>query len=244
MKQGIKIWYNRIGFHNNPFSIKSNKYDHRILGNEDKVKDILKKINKGAIIYVNGEYGTGKTTLLKRIIQSFGGYRNIFYHSCNSGEEFDIQKLLKGKYKLMGRLLNLKARGMIILLDEVQCLTPEQEFEVIDHFKQGYFKSIVLVGKSEEINFTREMKESIAGQVYNFGQITDENAIKLIRRRIGNLPLLSDEIIKEINKKSQRNPRFLLENCEDICRSTIDKGQRRISYKDVNEFFYSRQENN
>ncbi|MBM3199700.1 AAA family ATPase [Candidatus Woesearchaeota archaeon] len=240
MNTRIRVWYNQIGFHNNPFSIKASKYDHRILGSEEKVREIMNKISQGAMIYAHGEYGTGKTTMLKRIIREFGGYRNIFYHSCNSGEKLDIPKLLKGKYRLLGRLLNLKARGMILLLDEVQCLTPEEEQEILQHYSQKYIKTVILVGKDEEVNLSHEMKQAIGDNVYSFGTVTDENAVAMIRRRIGNLPLLSDEAIREINRRSQRNPRFLLENCEDICRNAIDHGQRRVTEAEVREFFHSR----
>ncbi len=237
MKKPIKIWYHRIGFHNNPFSIKSNKFDNQILGNEDIVKEILKKISQGTILYVNGQYGTGKTTLLKRIIQEFGGARNIFYHSCNSGEKLDIPKMLKGKYKILGKIFNIKARGMILLLDEVQMLAPYEEHELLRYKDLGFIRSIILVGKKEEIKFTHEMEKSINGNIYKFGGVSNENAVKLIRRRIGNLPLLSDEAIIEINRLSGRNPRFLLENCEDICKLTIDKGLRRVTMEDIHSFF-------
>lgn len=242
MNKNIKVWYQKIGFYNNPFDIKANKFDNRVLGNEEKVSEIITKIRQGTVIYVDGEYGTGKTTLLKRIISEFGGHRNLFYHSCNSGEKLDLLNILKGKYRLFGKLFNIKGKGMILLLDEVQDLTQGEELNILSYRAKKYIKSIVLVGRKDDISFTREMRQAISNNMYSFGNISDKDAVRLIRRRIGDLPLLSNEAIKEINRISKGNPRFLLENCEDICKQAMDSGRRSVGCKEVNEFFSAKEQ--
>ena len=65
--------------------------------------------------------------------------------------------------------------------------------------------------------------------------ILDEDAIKLVRKRIGNLPLLSDEMIVEIFKKSKYNPRKLLANCEDVCKQAIDNFDDAVAQEHIDE---------
>jgi hypothetical protein len=61
---------------------------------------------------------------------------------------------------------------------------------------------------------------------YALGNISKENAIQLVRKRIGNLEFLPDNMIIKIFNKN-KNPRAFLKNCEAVCREafedTVDK---------------------
>ena len=81
----METWYEEIGFYENPFSIKPGFLNSNIFGNENLVDTLFKKIKSGKVCYVKGDYGFGKTALLKKIFEEFKGKKFIYY-SCNIKE--------------------------------------------------------------------------------------------------------------------------------------------------------------
>ncbi|MBU0615754.1 MAG: hypothetical protein KJ601_06685, partial [Nanoarchaeota archaeon] len=71
------LWYQKIGFHNNPFSIKPSAFHNSLYGVEEKIKDILKLVDSGESVFISGEYGSGKTSALKKIIDEHKGKKHL-----------------------------------------------------------------------------------------------------------------------------------------------------------------------
>jgi hypothetical protein len=112
---------------------------------------------------------------------------------------------------------------MILLLDEVQDLLAEDSDQIVKSYKK-FFKSIVLVSSDyKEIKFSNGLKEIIGDNVIRLEELSDEDSIKIIRKRVGDR-LLTDDQIKKIAKKSDNNPRKLLKNCEKVSRYSINLG--------------------
>ena len=59
-------WYHELGFFDNPFSIKPAAFHNELMGYNQTIKEINKKVEESNIIFISGEYGTGKTTVLKK----------------------------------------------------------------------------------------------------------------------------------------------------------------------------------
>src|SRR3989338_7555729 len=161
----MEPWYKEIGFFSNPFSIKPLAFHDEVIGYD--IDLVFNKIENGEVLFIEGDYGKGKTTILKKIIRRFGGKRELIYYSCNITDnniDFDRLKLSNGLTKLVG------------------------------------------------------------SNIIRLGELTEGDGIAIIRKRTGNIRLLSDDIIKIIFKKSNRNPRKLLKNCEDVCRYSVSQG--------------------
>src|SRR3989338_3583834 len=91
-----KLWYNKLGFNNNPFSIKPAAFHNELFGLN--IQDTINKIETGNVIFIEGDYGTGKTTLLKGIVNKFGGKKKIIYYSCNRTEDtINVDKLMTNR---------------------------------------------------------------------------------------------------------------------------------------------------
>lgn len=229
------LWYTEVGFSTNPFSIKPAPFDYKIIGYD--LKEIFEKIAKGEVLFIEGRYGYGKTTMLKSIINEFGGSRDIAYYSCNRPDnEINVEGLLHGKYGTLGKLFNLMPQGMILLLDEVEKM-PKQDQEDLLKFKtQGNIKSIVFFGSSfEAANFDVDLKKHMVNNVVQLTKLTPEEAVEMVRERIGNIKLLSDSVIKQVFKHSGQNPRLMLENLEDICRYAVDNNDDEASEEHIKE---------
>lgn len=227
----MDTWYNQLGFYNNPFSIKPAAYHNEILGANGIVDEVLDKIRSGSVLFIDGEYGTGKTTVLSRIINEFGGKKKIVYYSCNRSENgLDVDRLVKGGRGFFGKLFNTRPKNMILLLDEVQDLGKDDCEVLHNNFEDHTFKSIVLVSKDfKEVNFGNGLKSLIGKNIIKMKKLNGEEAVEFIRKRIGNLKILSDNIIKLLNKKADGNPRRLLKNCEEVCKYAMDNFEDEVN---------------
>lgn len=233
----MELWYRQLGFWNNPFSIKPAAYHNEVYGNDDIINEVIDGVKNGNILFVEGEYGQGKTTLLKKMIAEFGGQKKLIYYSCNRTEDVvDMEGLIKGRLGFWSRLFSGKASDLILFLDESQDLSNDDLEIIYDSYADGNFKSIVFVGSdSKKIPFNKEFKELIGKNMLKLKRITPEDAVTLIRKRIGNLPILSDKVIKLIYTKSDHNPRVLLKNCEIMCRYAVDNIEDEVTEEMVKE---------
>lgn len=220
----MDTWYKQLGFYNNPFSIKPAAYHNEVLGTNGVVDQVLDKIRSGSILFIDGEYGTGKTTILRKIINEFGGKKKIVYYSCNRSENgLDVGRLVKGGRGFFGKLFGTDPKNMILLLDEVQDLNKEDCEELHQSFENSTFKSIVLVSKEfKDVNFGNGLKNLIGKNVVKMKKFNNDEAVEFVRKRIGNLKILPDSTIKLLNKKSDENPRKLLKSCEEVCKYAVE----------------------
>ncbi|MEA3378632.1 MAG: hypothetical protein U9Q69_03240 [Nanoarchaeota archaeon] len=231
------IWFRQLGYHNNPFSIKPAAYHDELFGSEDLVAKVIKRIAKGGFVFIEGDYGEGKTTVLKRILRHFGGHKKVIYFSINRIENrLHVRKLLNERYGRLGKWFDLRPKDMILLLDEVQEISKKDIDKLLRFRKLGHFKSIVCVSqKFDEELFPEVLSKDLT--VFKLAKLKDKDAIKIIRKRVGYLPLLPDEMIKKIFQHSNSNVRKLLMNCEILCKKAIEYGSEQISNKMLTDLF-------
>jgi len=224
-----ETWYNKLGFYNNPFSIKPAAFHDELFGYGNTIKNLNEKIASGAICFIEGKYGSGKTTALKRVINRFEGKKRLIYYSrAQSEESVDFDRLLRNR-SWLNRLLRIKPKDMILLLDEAQELNRKDIEKIKEYHEKKYFKSVVFVSdKMESVKFSSELKKLVDGNVFSLGRIGREDAVRLIRKRIGNISILSDAIIRKIYAKDP-TPRAFLENCEDACKYALSNGDQAVT---------------
>jgi len=227
-------WYKKLGFHSNPFSIKPAAFNNELIAYD--MGYIHKKIDEGEVLFVEGRYGTGKTTILKNIINEFRGRNKIIYFSFNAGKKFDAEKLLDGANSLMRRIAGMQVRNVIFLLDEVHTMTKTDANELLKHYKEGSIKSLVFVTHDANlVSFPEELDTVLNGNVIKTINLSQPEAVDLVRRRIGNISLLSDNMIKTLFRLSENNPRRLLEYCEDVCKYAVELGDDTVTDFHVEE---------
>ena len=104
---------------------------------------------------------------------------------------------------------------MALLLDEVQELSKENMERIKFFFDHDHIKSVVFAGTDyNNADFSPSIKERIGNDVIKIPILSFDDAVKLIRNRIGNWSLLSNEIIEELYTLSNYNPRRLLHSCD------------------------------
>lgn len=226
------LWYRKIGFYNNPLSIKPAPYDFKVVGQDDIIEELTYKIPAGTITFVEGALGTGKSTIMKYLIHKFKGKGQVIFFSCNRiDNELNVEEMLVNKYGFWGRLMKKHPKDMILLLDEAQELTPENTERIKYFFDAGNIKSVVFTGTDySKVNLHESIKERIGQDgVLKVKELSEDDAVNLVRNRLGNLNLLNDDMIKKLYKFVGKNPRRLLQRCDKACRHVIENGEREFT---------------
>jgi len=226
-------WFNKLGFKTNPLSIKPRE-DNKLFGNDEIIKRIIEGVEKGRMILVEGDYGSGKSTLLKRIIDEFRDDFRIIYYSCNRKlGSIDYDDMLVKAGTLFHKIFRIKKKHNILLLDEAQDMNIKDKELLPQYFDDGFFHSVVLVTSGNKPDFNKgEIKERIGDNHYKLNELKAEQAVELIRKRIGYIELINDDIIKKVFQRS-RNPRQLLEDVEDLLRDAVENNKEEIKEEDI-----------
>ena len=229
----MKTWYKHLGFNENPFSIKPIHKLDKFESYQEVLKRLISSISQGKIIYIEGSYGTGKTTLINKIIQIFGGDKRIIYYNATRSEnQLDLDFLITNR-TFFSRLFKYKSKDLLLLLDEAQETSETDGKNILEHYNQGYFHSVILVGEN-----SKELPESIQNVInsdtFKTDVLTEKEALELIRSRLNNLDIISDEQILKIYEASERNPRKILINTEEACKLSL-KTETKVLDKHVQE---------
>ena len=229
----VDLWYRHFGFKNNPFTIKPGLLSDEVIAYD--LESLFNKIDYGDVVFVEGPYGTGKSTILKNIINEFGGNRQVVYYSANrKGKPIDFYSLLKGKYGFFGKVFKGLPSDMILLLDEADSMSEEDFENLREYYEQGNFKSIVMVADNfDNLKISEYFFELVKDNIISLTELDESEAVMLIRSRVGDLDFIPDEVIKKIFRLSGKNPRTLLKNCEDVCRYAYSLGAVSVTEQHV-----------
>ena len=235
------VWFRKLGFSRNPFSIKPAAFTYDLFGVNSS--GVLSGIEDGKVLFVEAPIGYGKTTLLKSIVNRFGGKRKVIYAHALDSEIIDVKSLLK-RASLANFITGSLPEGMILVVDEAQNVMPETSAEIMQFYKSGNIRAVVFFGTKYSMDaFVEELGKMMNGNVIRLSKPTPEQAVSIIRSRIGNLPVLSNNAITWAYRRAQGSPRQLLQICEDICRSAVEKGDSSVSEAELTSSYSESSEN-
>ncbi|MFH1590558.1 MAG: AAA family ATPase [archaeon] len=209
-------WYQKLGYKENPLSIKPTE---RIIGQEQVLNALFYKIDSSSMAILEGEMGSGKTSMLKHLIKRYGGKKKVVHAYCNRITDYDM---LVPQRKGLGKLLPRK-KGFIVLLDEADHITAEGLETIKQLFDDGIIKSVVFSGtRALKVMQNKSVAERLGTGRIPLTPLKIEEAVEMISSRMGSRSVLSSEVIKKVYLNS-RNPRKLLHACEGLCRKAFDK---------------------
>lgn len=221
------VWFKKLGFGRNPFSIKPAAFSYELFG--ANIDGVLSGIEEGKVLFVEAPLGHGKTTLLKSIIGRFGGRRKVIYAHAVPSQSIDVKELLK-RASLANFITGSLPNGMILVVDEAQNILQDSTAQILEFYRNSNIRAVVFFGtRYSGDGFVGELRAMMNGNVVRLSRPTPEQAISIVRGRIGSLPLLSNEVILMAYRKAQGNPRRLLQVCEDMCRAAIGEGKLSVS---------------
>ncbi len=221
------VWFRKLGFSRNPFTIKPAAFSYELFG--ANIDGVLSGVEEGKVLFVEAPLGYGKTTLLKSIISRFGGRKRVVYAHALPSQGIDVKGLLK-RSSLANFITGNLPSGMVLVVDEAQNLVEESSSQIMEFYRSGNIRAVVFFGTSYQgSGFAGELRDIMNGNLVRLSKPTPEQAVSLVRSRIGNLSLISNEVIMMAYRKAQGNPRRLLQICEDMCRAAIEEGKLSVS---------------
>ena len=141
-------WFKKNGFDKNPLSIKPesgtiNGYETAL----NKLKSDLGK--KQGIWKIKGNYGTGKTTLLKKLLKKYKITKKVIYLSHNRIDgSMNVRQLLIKSNNFFKRIFGIVPNDIILLIDESTNLNSKEVSELIHYYNSNssiYFFSVACV---------------------------------------------------------------------------------------------------
>ncbi|MBN2367654.1 ATP-binding protein [Candidatus Woesearchaeota archaeon] len=228
-------WYEELDFDEDPFSADPRENHEKLVNVQELLEEIFYRIDSGSMLVVEGPEGSGKTTSLMMAARKFGGKKNVAYVDCKVLDtKLNITRVLQDRYGVFGRLFNKKPKNMIVLMDNVDYLTRQNTERLKYYFDQNYIKSIIFTTKSfRRAKFSDSLRDRIGKRVVKIPEFEEEDAIEMIRNRIGETELFNDELIKKIFKLSKGSPKTILKNCAKVTREAVSKGRNRVQMIDL-----------
>ncbi|MBS1266787.1 MAG: hypothetical protein MAG795_00756 [Candidatus Woesearchaeota archaeon] len=226
-------WFEELDFDENPFDTNPKRHPEKLVGLTEISSELMYRLESGAMVFLQGKKGFGKTSLLWNVIRNKRWRGKIIYVDCKSlSEDLNIEKLLINKQGLKGILFKVKPKDMVLLLDNVGKLSKINTERVKYFFDQGYLRSVVFTGEDfKKADFSKSLKQRIGSRILEIEPVDKYQAIAIIRNRIHDLNMISDDLIEEVFKKSDKNPKKLLENCEQLFSSVIESNEDKITKK-------------
>jgi len=224
-------WYHELGYGKNPLTIRPTETND-LMGHEKIIQRIIYQLKIGNVIFLEGSYGTGKSSILKYIRTAFKS--NILYFNC--AQQKDLKKSIMKKRALMRKLLFMKPNKLLLLVDEANLANPKDFDFLYEYYIMDRVKSIVFVGTDfKNVPFNKAFKSDT--KLYKLNEIKNNLAIQIIKNRMPEQKLITPLLAKRIFTLSDNNPRRYLENMEDLFRTITYLGKKKVSKKDIDEFF-------
>ena len=219
-------WYEELDFDENPFTTET-----KFVGNEDVLKEAVYAIVSGNMIVLEGSDGSGKSKILKEIIKKFGGYGRIAYLNAKTlDRELNIEEVLAKKNGVLGFLFKKYPKNMILLLDDVEHLSPKNMERIKYFFDTNNLRAVIITTKNfENLKLTESVKQRIR-TVIPLHALSEFEAVQVVRDKVGE-HVLTDRVLKETYKCSERNMQKFLSNCELVCKAWL--ANKNLSEEDV-----------
>lgn len=115
----VKQWYQKLGYSKYPLDPRSNP---NLVAVEDIEKKIVTYILQGNMCLLCGLTGSGKTSMLQKIMSSsqLKDFDFLYISADGIKKDRDITDLVKEKMSLLDKILFKKPKNLVILLDECQ----------------------------------------------------------------------------------------------------------------------------
>ncbi len=236
MSKKEALWYETLGYAYNPFIIKPGFFDDEVVGYDKEIDSLVKKLSSHAMFFLEGDFGLGKTTMLRYLINEFAGQHRVVYISRNRNDRaFNYAVLLKGANKGFGRLFGAKAKNVILIVDETAKINEEDCNQIMTYFDSQNILSVLFVDKSyKESRLTDDVQKIIGKNVVALKELKVDQVIELVRSRLdGGNEFISDAIITSVFEKSGKNTRLFLAAMEDVARAAVKAGREEVSKEDL-----------
>jgi len=228
-------WYEELDFDEDPFSVDPRENHEHLVAMEEVLDEVFYRIQAGSMLVVEGPEGSGKTSVLMAAAKKYGGKKNVVYVDCEKlDKDLNITHVLQDKYGLMGRLFNKKPKDMTVLLDNVHKLSNKNTERIKFYFDQNYIRSIIFTTTDyKKAKFSDSLKDRIGLRVMKTPELSEYDAVEIIRNRIGDIELFNEPLIKKMFEMSNGSPNKLLLIARNAAIEATKKSRTRAQMSDL-----------
>ncbi|MFT4344166.1 MAG: hypothetical protein ACMXYE_05485 [Candidatus Woesearchaeota archaeon] len=225
------MWYKKLGYDQNPLSIKPTQNEN-LIGYERILQRIIYQVKIGNVIFLEGSYGTGKSSILRAVRKHFS--KNILYF--NYAYHKNLYTKIMNTRSTMRKIFMQSPKELLLLVDEVN-LANQKDFDFLYEFYiMDKVKSIVFAGTDfRKAPFNKAFKSDT--KLYKLNDIQANLASAILDQRMPKQKFIASASAKKIFQASHANPREYLANLSDLFARAIAKKQKKITPKDIDEFF-------
>jgi arsenate reductase-like glutaredoxin family protein len=218
-----KQWFEKLGFKKYPLDSRSNP---DLVGVEEIEKNLLSYISQGNMCLLCGLTGTGKTSMIQRMMQrqELSAFETLYVSADGLKKDKDILDLVKEKMSILDRILFKKPKNLVIFLDECQLATRQLTESIKSKWNETYgsgdkvIHSVVVcqIDSRLQSNFSGSFMDRLGKRMVRMRKLkTDElKEILNIRLNIGKK--------NYIEKFSPDGLTFLVKNCDGSVRQLLE----------------------
>ncbi|MCW8965381.1 MAG: hypothetical protein OQK82_01640 [Candidatus Pacearchaeota archaeon] len=198
--------------------------EFNLVQREKESKEVLYRITSGNMLVIQGENGSGKTALLKHAVDNFKGHGKVIYIDIrNLGKRFDVGKVLEGRGK-----------GMILLVDNAHYLSESNNDKIKYFYDQNIIRSVIFTTNDfESINFTDSIKSRIGRNILELKELEKADFIEIAKARLGeNFETFPEEVLEKLIKDS-KNPKEFLTKCNLIRKTLVLEERNKANLEDL-----------
>jgi len=228
--------YEETDYYEDIFSTKPKSY-MPLVGYDKILSDLIYFVSSGSMVFIEGEEGMGKTSLLLKLIKEFRGLKRVIYLDCQKlKQRVNIEKLLTARYGLMGRVFKILPSNMIVLLDNIGYLSKKNSERIKYFFDQNHIKSVVFTSDSwNQVQIPESLRHRIGKRRIELPRLNNNTGAKILFSRIEENDLMDNVTVNKLYSLSHYNPKEFLVNCMNVFKTAESSGKKKIFVPNLRE---------
>ena len=227
-------WFEELGFDSNPFDAGLEASAKYAVGIDRPFEELEYYVDSGSVVFVEGPLGSGKSVLLWKLADRLGG--RAVYADRSAGEP-DVRSIMRKKTSFLDRLFGKTPRGIVLLIDNLANLSPLSQTAMSQlkyHYDNNYLGAVVFAGASFlSAGLSPALVDRIGSRVIKLSALAENDAVFMVRNRLGSSAILGDESIRKLYKMSGKDPKRFLQLCEEACKVAVSSKSQTVGNEHI-----------
>ena len=227
-------WFEELGFDSNPFDASLEASAKYAVGLDKPLEELEYFVDSGSVVFVEGPLGSGKSVLLWKLADRLWGRAVYVDHSAG---EPDVRSIMRKKTSFLDRVFGKTPRGIVLLIDNLANLSPLSPAamgQLKYHYDNNYLGAVVFAGASFlSAGLSPALVDRIGSRVIKLSAIAENDAVLMVRNRLGSSAFLGDDPIRKLYKMSGKDPKRFLQLCEDACKAAVASKSEAVSNEHI-----------